>query len=306
MGSGAKLKQDYARYKNAGKNIHEYFRKEILFDFGTFEEMNRKEIELIDDKVLADPKSYNRCRGGSFQFAYPKGCIIIEHDGRKGSLREWSEWIGLSPDIIRTRFRKGMSMAEIIALPPRERDKIWFNGKGEGHTLNEWCNMTGLNYARVSARLRAGWTLDEALSKEKFCGNKYLYRGKTYTTPELEKMTGIPAETLLARMNIRGWSVEKAVETPLMPNPTSIWEKKFEWNGGSYTIEELAGMSGGKVFKWTIHDRIKSGWDIDRIMTIPSEAVDTSWKKKRYDYHGKQLTVDEGAKIAGITPGGLK
>ena len=41
-------------------------------------------------------------------------------------------------------------------------------------------------------------------------------------------------------------------------------------------------------------------------MTTPSEAVDTSWKKKRYDYHGKQLTIDEGAKIAGITPGGIK
>ena len=41
-------------------------------------------------------------------------------------------------------------------------------------------------------------------------------------------------------------------------------------------------------------------------MATPSEAVDTSWKKKRYDYHGKQLTIDEGAEIAGITPGGLK
>ena len=41
-------------------------------------------------------------------------------------------------------------------------------------------------------------------------------------------------------------------------------------------------------------------------MTTPSEAVDTSWKKKRYDYHGKQLTIDEGAEIAGITPSGLK
>ena len=186
--------------------------------------MNRKEIELIDDKVLTDPKSYNICRGGSFQFAYPKGCIIIEYSGRKGSLREWSEWIGLSPEIIRNRFKKGMSMAEIIALPPRERDKIWFNDKGEGHTLNEWCDMTGLDYTRLSSRLRAGWTLDEALSKEKFCGNKHFYKGKMYTTPELEKITGISAETLLARMNTRGWSAEKAVETPLMPNPISIWE----------------------------------------------------------------------------------
>lgn len=223
MGSGAELNREYDRYARAGKSIDEYFKKEILFDFDSFEEMNRKEIELVNDILVSDPMSYNRRPGGNFSAVYPKGCIVIEHDGKTGLIRDWSEWTGISPNVIRARLKKGMSMAEIMSIPPRQRDKVWFNNSGEGHTIYEWCAQTGLKYDRVSARLRAGLSIDEALTDEKFNVKKYRYKGRDLTTAELEKIAGIKPKVFLARLRY-GWSVEKAAETPLMPNPVGIWE----------------------------------------------------------------------------------
>lgn len=126
--------------------------------------MDDMERKLVTEDFVKDPMAYNRCLGGNGCVKYPKGCILITFNGRTGSLRDWSEWIGIGPEIIRQRIKKGMSMQEIIDLPPRERDKIWTNSAGESHTLNEWAKITGMTYLRILARLRAGWTVDRALS----------------------------------------------------------------------------------------------------------------------------------------------
>ena len=39
---------------------------------------------------------------------------------------------------------------------------------GEERTLQEWCDRFGLHHSKVQYRLRQGWTLEEAFSKEDF------------------------------------------------------------------------------------------------------------------------------------------
>ena len=197
-------------------------------------------------------------------------------------------------------------MSEIISMPPRERDRIWYSETGEGHTIKDWCKKYDLRYNLVSSRLRMGWSIDRAISESTSHEKTYMYMGKAFTLKELEDLTGISRGTIWARITNYGWSVEKAVDTPLIPNPVSIWKQKFKWNGGFYTIEELAEISNGTLFKQTIHDRIKSGWSIDRIMQTPSKAIDTEYRKKRYEYNGKYITCEEGAELAGISASWLK
>lgn len=59
MGSSRKLKEEI---KNRGL---ERFRKEILFDFDNYEEMNNKEKELVNEEFVMREDTYNLNLGGS-------------------------------------------------------------------------------------------------------------------------------------------------------------------------------------------------------------------------------------------------
>lgn len=97
-----------------------------------------------------------------------------------------------------------------------------------------------------------------------------------------------------ARITNYQWSVERAVDTPLMPNPIKIWKRKFEWRGRMYTIDELVSLSNGKLFRQTIKDRLDAGWDMDRIMSTPSgRLVRPDEKRVRFEYDGQFFTIDQ-------------
>lgn len=50
----------------------------------------------------------------------------------------------------------------------------------------------------------------------------FYYKGKNIHVSELSKKTGIKAKTIIARIDVRGWSIDKAIETP----PRKITSKK--------------------------------------------------------------------------------
>lgn len=77
------------------------------------------------------------------------------------------------------------------------------------------------------------------------------YKGEQVTMRDLAILTGISYDTLYARIHDNGWSVEKAVETPLTTAP------KYEYQGGMHTITELAALLG--VSRTTIQKRLKAG-----------------------------------------------
>lgn len=70
LGSGSKLKRDIAKF---GK---EQFKREILFDFNTPEEMDNKEKELVTEEFVAREDTYNMSIGGQnegWQFVMKSG-----------------------------------------------------------------------------------------------------------------------------------------------------------------------------------------------------------------------------------------
>lgn len=58
IGSGVELNLDIEKF---GKDN---FKREILFDFDSFEEMDNKERELVNEDFVARPDTYNLCVGG--------------------------------------------------------------------------------------------------------------------------------------------------------------------------------------------------------------------------------------------------
>lgn len=299
MGSGSELLAEYQACRDAGVPISDVYRKEILHDFRTFKEMDDMERSIVTEEFVRDPATYNRCLGGNGLVNYPRGCLVIRYNGRSGSLRDWSEWIGLSPEIIRQRLKKGMSMKQIIDTPPRRRDRLWTNSAGESHTLNEWSRISGLAYNLILRRLKMGWNLDRAISREDH-HKRYEYKGRLMTLDELAPLATVNKRTLRSRIENYGWTPEKAVDTPYSGNPVSIWERKFEWRGGMYTIDELVEMSNGALFRRTVKDRILAGWDMEKIMSTPSPALARPLESRvRYEYKGELYTMDQAVKQFG-------
>lgn len=58
IGSGVELNLDIEKFGR------DNFKREILFDFDSFEEMDNKERELVNEDFVARPDTYNLCFGG--------------------------------------------------------------------------------------------------------------------------------------------------------------------------------------------------------------------------------------------------
>ena len=91
--------------------------------------------------------------------------------------------------------------------------------------------------------------------------------GNDYTLAELEKETGIKADTIAARIDRYGYTAKEAVT-----EETRARHRKFiEYNGQSHTAKEWSEMLG--LSKNAVAERIKRGWTIERALTAKN-AVD--------------------------------
>lgn len=96
---------------------------------------------------------------------------------------------------------------------------ITYNGKTQNMT--QWAREIGVCRELIKDRLKSGWSVEDALTKRK-CelwerkDNRLLtYDGKTMTVSQWAKEIGVNRSTLSHRINERGWTVERALTTPV-------------------------------------------------------------------------------------------
>lgn len=124
----------------------------------------------------------------------------------------------------------------------------------KGYTLNRINNDGDYEPGNVE------WA-DDYTQMNNTCRNHLLaYRGSVKTVTEWARKTGIPISTLRGRVK-RGWSPEKALETPVK---SKIVEHHIYYNGGFYNITELSKMLN--IPRPTLNAKINKGIPIDEII----------------------------------------
>lgn len=110
----------------------------------------------------------------------------------------------------------------------------FFTYKGETLTIAEWARKYDIPMQRLHSRLRnAGWDIEKALTTPRLITREgreqYTFNGVTSNIFQLAKLAGLRPMTVYYRIKDHGWTVEKALTTPIQyqsPNGQAVWRKK--------------------------------------------------------------------------------
>lgn len=100
------------------------------------------------------------------------------------------------------------------------RKNILLTHGGTTRPISEWAEITGLPYQALWSRVAVlGLSHSAALTRPLRDNNRHeldiTFNGTTKTLSEWAKSTGMPFKTLWARINMMGWSVDRALSTPV-------------------------------------------------------------------------------------------
>lgn len=90
--------------------------------------------------------------------------------------------------------------------------------------------------------------------------------GETHSIAEWARLKGLTYEALANRLD-RGWSPERAVDTPVHRKTRS--GRRIKVGGDALTVAEWSERNG--ISRYTITDRLEAGWDPVRAVTEPAD-----------------------------------
>lgn len=95
--------------------------------------------------------------------------IKIEYNGELLTVKEWSEKLGITENLIRSRMSVSKDPEFILKVGKHKTTKeklIEYNGKTKN--IKEWAKELGLNYDTIKRRIDRGYPIEKALSKEDY------------------------------------------------------------------------------------------------------------------------------------------
>ncbi len=88
---------------------------------------------------------------------------LIEFDGRRMTIADWTDETGIAQDTIRGRLERGWSARDTLKTPVGSRGRCYLELGGERHTVAEWARRTGVSAATIYSRVRKGWSDTESI-----------------------------------------------------------------------------------------------------------------------------------------------
>ncbi len=90
---------------------------------------------------------------------------IITYKGKTQNLKQWCDELNLSYNVIAQRISTYHWSIEKAFETEGNPNKRMLTYKGKTQNLNAWCRELGIKQATLSLRLKAGWSVERALSK---------------------------------------------------------------------------------------------------------------------------------------------
>lgn len=92
--------------------------------------------------------------------------LKITWNGKSQTIAEWAKEAGLPPDILRHRLYRGMTFAEALTTPRRERRYREYSFNGRTQSLKAWSDELGIEISTLRYRLRAGYSVERAFTEQ--------------------------------------------------------------------------------------------------------------------------------------------
>ncbi len=144
--------------------------------------------------------------------------IRVEWQGRKVSLAQLCEEMGLDYDRAFTRYSKGKPLEQVLSpqklnLECFRDDLVLVTYKGTTKTLGEWGRTFGIRRATLTYRMEQGWSLDRVFASPEIRRKRNSpleYGGRSMSVSEWAKEIGVDAHTIRLRLR-KNWTVGKAL-----------------------------------------------------------------------------------------------
>lgn len=169
------------------------------------EELSDYELDDLNDVERSDnmDKNLNTMKCDELR-------VYARELGIKGGNSRGKAW--LIPAIEAELFKREQEAArkETEEKKVRSANLLKFNGKSQ--SVGAWAKELGMPVATLRARLRNGWTVEQALSKASAGkgGNMIEFNGKSQTLSAWARELSVPRPTLAARLYRLNWTPEKA------------------------------------------------------------------------------------------------
>lgn len=152
--------KSYEHYGGRGISVCERWSKfeNFLADMG--HRPNGKTIDRIDVNGNYEPSN---CRWATWkeQANNTRKNVRLTYLGRTQTISQWADELGIPRTAIRTRYYKGQSIDQILAVPKLEPELIIFMGKKR--TYPEIAALVGIPYVTLRWRIRKGIPLKKAV-----------------------------------------------------------------------------------------------------------------------------------------------
>lgn len=190
--------------------------------------MSRKQERLYGIWKGIKVRTYNT-HHKDYKYCGAKGVTICdEWDKSYEAFKEWALNNGYRDDLTIDRIDnsgnycpENCRWADLYTQANNKSNNHLITYNGKTQNMTQWAREIGVRRELIKDRLKSGWSVEDALTKRK-CelwerkDNRLLtYDGKTMTVSQWAKEIGVNRSTLSHRINERGWTVERALTTPV-------------------------------------------------------------------------------------------
>ena len=207
---------------------------------------------------------------------------------------------GINCDVLMARLKRGWNLEAALTTPTRKRKSdVCYDHLGNQYpNYKAMAEAYGINYSSLNTRLRAGWSIEQALNRETDHHSQvvcYDRTGKKYPSKAaIARAYGINEKTLQGRLQA-GQSLDEA----LTKNHRAVKDHL----GNTY-VSKTAMLKAYGVHQNTFNQRIAAGASLEDALTAKSNSlriVDGEYRLLQDNNGNKYRNLPEMCNTLGIS-----